>query len=276
MINVFSVDLEDYYHVYAFQDKIKFGDWKDYPSRIEVNTKKLLDMLGDTKATFFVLGWVAEHFPELVKEVHRAGHEIGSHSYDHKVIYEQSKAEFRESVRKSKEILENLTGSEVRGFRAPTFSITEKTLWALEVLIEEGFLYDSSIFPIFHDRYGVPDAERFPFRVSYSGGELVEFPISTRQFRGRNIPIGGGGYTRLLPYAFTKNGIRTLNKRNEPAVFYVHPWEIDPDQPRISSTFLGNIRHYYNLGRNETKIARLLNDFRFTSFKEILEPYFSK
>jgi len=267
------VDLEDYYHVYAFRHKIKYAEWKSQPSRIEINTERVLKLLGDIKGTFFVLGWIAKHFPNVVKAVHRAGHEIACHGLDHEPIFAQSRDEFRMSVRKTKTLLEDLTGEEVIGFRAPTFSVVEETLWALDILMEEGIKYDSSIFPISHDRYGIPIAERFPFTIRKNNMELVEFPMSTFLLLGRKFPVCGGGYTRLLPYAFTKRNIRSVNRENKPVVFYFHPWEIDHEQPRVEIGFLGGLRHYHNLDKNAEKISRLLKDFSFKPFREIIGKY---
>jgi len=267
------VDLEDYYHVYAFRHKIKYSEWENYPSRIEFNTERLLKLLGDVKGTFFVLGWIAKHYPNVVKAVQRAGHEIACHGLDHEPIFAQSREEFRMSVRETKALLEDLTGEEVLGFRAPTFSIVKETLWALDILMEEGIKYDSSIFPILHDRYGIPSAERFPFIIRKNGMELIEFPMSTFLLFGKKFPVCGGGYTRLLPYAFTKRNIQVVNKGNKPVVFYFHPWEIDYEQPRVDIGSLGKFRHYHNLDKNEEKISRLLKDFSFKPFREIIGEY---
>lgn len=270
IVNFLSVDLEEYYHVYAFSNEISYRDWRDYPSRLEFTVEKTFSLLGEIKATFFVVGWVAEHFPKIIKAIHSSGHEIGCHTYYHEAIYHQSPKDFRVSLIRSKQLLEDLTGEAVIGFRAPTFSVTEKTLWVLDILMEEGFKYDSSIFPILHDRYGIPTAERFPFKIKKNGMELIELPISTLSFLGKNVPACGGGYTRILPYSFTRGSIKSLNKEGKPAVFYFHPWEIDPDQPRIKNSLLKQVRHYYNIEQNERKIGHLLEDFSFDSFKNIL------
>lgn len=285
-VNALSIDIEDYYHAEVFN--IGMESWGEYPSRIEVNVEKVIRLLGETKATFFVLGWAAENFKGIVKKLHNAGHEIASHGYAHRLIYKQNRKEFSESVRKSKQILEDITGEEVIGYRAPTFSITRDNLWALDVLMEEGYKYDSSIFPIIHDRYGIPDAERFPFKIERRGMEIIEFPLSTVlfkkvkipfspiSFKGMNFPISGGGYMRFLPYSLIKSGFSSVNREGKPAVFYFHPWEIDADQPRLEIKLLPSIRHYYNLKKSEEKIGNLLRDFSFTSMKKVLEPYLTK
>ena len=243
------------------------------------------------KATFFVLGWVAQRFPSLVKEIHRRGHEIGCHGLNHKVIFQQSRSEFENDVRRAKELLEDITGSPVIGYRAPTYSITKKTLWAFEVLIEMGFLYDSSIFPIKHDYYGLPSAPRFPFRVFVGpGGEvefegvnkrpdasdpkpaasIMEFPLTTAIFLGSRVPVAGGGYFRLFPYSVTKFFLKRVNEVEErPFIFYFHPWEIDPDVPRIDAAGLvSKFRTYVNLGKTKSRVKDLLGEFCFSSLLE--------
>ena len=303
MFNVLTIDLEDYFQVHVFSRVIKFEDWDKYESRIERNTHRLLEILqgsgighraegigseltpnhsglaphGEARATFFVLGWLAERYPKLIKEIHNHGHEIACHGYAHRLISNQSKDEFKNDVRKSKAILEDITGEEVVGYRAPSYSITQKSQWALEVLAEEGFKYDSSIFPIHHDLYGMPEAPRFPFIISLNGGSnngtLIEFPISTVRFAGLNFPISGGGYFRLFPYAAIKRGLERINRvEGMPFIFYIHPWEIDPDQPRINSiSRKSRFRHYVNLYKTESKFKKLLTDFDFCSIKELLE-----
>ena len=276
------------------------------------------------RATFFILGWLAERYPHLIRTIKDQGHEIANHGYAHKLIYTQTKEEFRNDIRKSKAILEDITGSEVIGYRAPSYSITQKSRWALEILMEEGFKYDSSIFPIHHDFYGFPQAPRFPFLISMNGNnnfefsplnfdlhepqssvlspshsvlnsqssvnssnstnpinssnpttssKLIEFPISTIRICGQNLPISGGGYFRLFPYPLIKKGLRRINEEEErPFIFYIHPWEIDPDQPRINSiSRKSRFRHYVNLHKTESKFKKLLTDFRFSSLKNILK-----
>jgi len=265
------------------------------------------------KGTFFILGWIAERYPGLVKRIQEEGHEIACHGYAHKLIYTQSKEEFRKDIRKAKAILEDITGSEVIGYRAPSYSITNKSQWAFEVLIEEGFKYDSSIFPIHHDFYGMPDAPRFPFVISLNGNNnvefsilnfelnttqdsklitqnsqleisnsfthslinsraLIEFPLSTVKLLGQNFPISGGGYFRLFPYSLIRRGLKNINqKEQKPFIFYIHPWELDFEQPRIKEVRLrSRFRHYVNLNKTESKFKKLLSDFQFSSIKELL------
>ncbi|MGZ6434676.1 MAG: XrtA system polysaccharide deacetylase [Pseudobdellovibrionaceae bacterium] len=370
MFNILTIDLEDYFQVHAFSDIIKFEDWGNYECRIERNVERILEILSDAghnsnfktqnsklndsvpspqhlvahsfnnsltqgvKATFFVLGWIAERYPGLVKRIQKEGHEIACHGYAHKLIYTQSKEEFRQDIRKAKAILEDITGCEVIGYRAPSYSITNKSQWAFEALAEEGFKYDSSIFPIRHDFYGMPDAPRFPFIISLNGNSnsefsmlncqlntfqnsklitqrsdfkpqssvlkasdvsapqhgstaslnnslthslinskgLIEFPISTVKVLGTNFPISGGGYFRLFPYPIIKRALKSINqKENKPFIFYVHPWEFDPDQPRIKGAAnLSKFRHYVNLDKTEFRFEKLLSDFQFSTIRQIL------
>ncbi len=264
MINAMTIDVEDYFQVSAFDRVVTRAEWGSLESRVERNTDRLLGIFDEAgvSATFFVLGWVADRVPGLVGRIAAAGHEVASHGYGHRLIYEQTPGEFREDVRRAKGVLEDACGREVRGYRAPSFSIVESTRWALDVLADEGYRYDASIFPIHHDRYGIADAPRHPHHVA--GGRIVEVPASTFRVSGVNLPVAGGGYFRLLPYAWTAWGIRQLNTEEErPAVFYLHPWEIDPDQPRLPVGGLSRIRHYTNLGRTEARLRRLLRDFSF-------------
>jgi len=273
MYNAFTVDVEDYYMVSAFADVVKFEDWPGHESRVEKNINTILGLLSDhgVKATFFTLGWIAEHFPEIVRAIHAEGHEVACHGYNHRLIYDLSPEEFREDVHRAKMLLEDITGTQVIGYRAASYSIVEKTLWALDVLLEEGFLYDSSIFPIHHDRYGVPNAERFRNVIARGKGLITEFPASTYRIFGQNFPVCGGGYLRLLPLGIIKAAIRTINNReNEPAVIYMHPWEIDPGQPRIQANFRSCARHYLNLKTTLPKLKGLMNEFKFKPLSEFL------
>jgi polysaccharide deacetylase family protein (PEP-CTERM system associated) len=274
LLNALTFDVEDYYHVEAFSHLISFKDWNNYESRVTVNTNRILDVLADqgVKATFFILGWVAERFPEVVKRINAEGHEVASHGYAHKAIYKQNPEEFRQDLSKSLSILENITGTKVMGYRAPTYSIIQKTLWALEILIENGIKYDSSIFPIKHDRYGIPDADRFPHTIDRGKtGKLIEFPPSTLNVRGSNIPIAGGGYFRLYPYAFVRWAFHKLNREGYPVMFYLHPWELDPDQPRMKGiSSLTRFRHYLNLDKTAKRLKALVKDFRFAPAREVL------
>ena len=402
MFNFLTIDLEDYFQVHAFSNVIKFEDWGNYECRVERNTERLLEILDGVthnsqftihnsklnnsvpspqplvtyslnnsltqrvKATFFVLGWIAERYPGLVQRIQKEGHEIACHGYAHKLVYTQSKEEFRQDIRKAKAILEDITGNEVIGYRAPSYSITNKSRWAFEVLVEEGFKYDSSIFPIRHDFYGMPNAPRFPFVISlndannvefsvlnfefkkYQNSEfeinnsltyspinsisddsklitqnsrlkpqpsvlkvnslthslihsspdvsepqhgstaalnnsfthslihskaLIEFSISTVKVLGTNFPISGGGYFRLFPYRIIRKALKSINeKEDKPFIFYLHPWELDFEQPRINNlSFKSKFRHYVNLDKTEGRFMRLLTDFNFSSVKEIMQ-----
>lgn len=274
IVNALSVDVEDYFHVSAFERYIPREAWVGLESRVESNTARVLELFSqhDVKATMFVLGWVAERWPQLVLDICSEGHELALHGYDHRRVTSQTPDEFRADVRKSKAVLEKIAGTAVVGYRAPTYSIVEETLWALDILSEEGFLYDSSIFPVHHDRYGIPDAPRFPHKVSTrNGGHLIEFPISTLRVAGRNLPFLGGGYMRHFPPAIAHWGMRRLNRNErQPAIVYVHPWEIDPDQPRIKTSRLTAFRHYRNLNRTLPRLDALLSEFPFTTVRGVL------
>lgn len=272
-VNALTVDVEDYYQVESFADVISREDWTSWESRIERNTHKLLNMFArhNVRATFFILGWIAERHPRLAREILKAGHEIACHSYDHRLILNQEREDFRADVRRAKTLLEDITGVAVEGYRAPTYSIIKQTLWALEILIEEGFRYDSSIFPIHHDRYGVPGAKRFPYVIHCDAGEIIEFPPSTTRLAGQNLPMTGGGYFRLLPYPVFRWGVRRINRiEGQSAIFMVHAWEVDPDQPVLPGTRLNIWRHRINLRLTESRLERLLRDFRFAPVRDVL------
>ncbi|RNC67218.1 MAG: DUF3473 domain-containing protein [Desulfuromonadales bacterium] len=278
MVNALTIDVEDYFQVNAFAGVVKREAWASYPLRVAANTCRILDILDEfaVKATFFVLGWVAERVSGLVAEIRRRGHEIASHGYGHELIYQIGPKRFREDVRRSKAILEDQAGEGLKGYRAPSYSITRESLWALDILVEEGFTYDSSIFPIIHDTYGVPDAQRFPHTITTATGSIREFPLTTLPFRGMGreirLPIAGGGYLRLLPAQLIRRGIGTINeKERQPAVLYLHPWEIDPDQPRISAGLKSRFRHYLNLHRTEAKLRHLLGTIPFAPMGEVLQ-----
>lgn len=275
IVNAMTVDVEDYFHVSNFADAIRPEDWPRFESRVEANTQKVLEVLAahDVAATFFVLGWVAERYPGLVQAIRAAGHEVACHGYAHKLVYQSSPQEFRTDVRRAKKLLEDVTGTAVIGYRAPSFSVVRSSLWALDILAEEGFRYDSSIFPIRHDRYGIPDADRFPHRCRTSNGHgLAEFPISTFRILGQNLPVGGGGYFRLLPCTLTRWAIHRLNtSERKPAVLYIHPWELDPTQPRVSGSPASRFRHYVNLHTTEGKLHRLLRAFSFKGLRWLVE-----
>jgi polysaccharide deacetylase family protein (PEP-CTERM system associated) len=274
IVNAFSVDVEDYFQVAALAPAIPRESWATRESRVERNTGVILDLLAERgiRGTFFVLGWIAERHPGLIKRIAAAGHEIASHGYSHQLIYDQSPAEFREETVRSKRLLEDLCGQAVIGYRAASFSITRRSLWALDMLAELGFRYDSSIFPIRHDRYGIPGASPDPGPVrTPSGATLVEFPMSAARFLGIKVPVSGGGYFRLLPYAVTRRGLRQINdSRDRPFTFYLHPWEIDPEQPRVEVGRLSRFRHYTNLHRCEARLRQLLGEFRFAPMSEVL------
>ncbi len=306
MLNALTIDVEDYFQVHAFSNVIKYENWDNYECRIEDNTCRILEILNEfpqtssfkpqnsVKATFFILGWIAERYSHLIKEISLQGHEIASHGYNHKLIYHQTKEEFRNDIRKSKAVLEDITGIEIIGYRAPSYSITNKSRWAFEVLIEEGFEYDSSIFPIRHDFYGMPNAPRFPFIVSVNGNSsfefsmlnhdsrptlssksIIEFPTSTIRIFGQNLPISGGGYFRLFPFYFTKRGLMKINRQEKkPFVFYIHPWELDSGQPKIRGAgFKSKFRHYNNLDRTEMRFKKLLKNFQFATIREVIGQY---
>jgi polysaccharide deacetylase family protein (PEP-CTERM system associated) len=274
VVNAMSIDVEDYFQVSAFDRVVQRSLWDRMESRVVANTDRLLAMFDEfsVKSTFFVLGWVAERHPDLVRRIAASGHEVASHGYGHRLIYEQTPADFREDVRRAKRLLEDIAGAGVDGYRAPSYSVTAQSLWALDVLIEEGHTYDSSIFPIRHDRYGMPDAPRHPHVISRAAGQLAEAPPSTVRWASMNLPVAGGGYFRLLPYWWTKWGIARINRtENLPAIFYLHPWEVDPDQPRLPATGLSRFRHYRHLGKTEARLRRLMTDFRFAPVRTILE-----
>lgn len=264
--NVMSVDVEDYFQVGAFEHTIHRDDWERWPRRVEANVERILALFHrhGVKATFFTLGWVAERHPGIVRDIVGAGHELASHGYGHQRANHLSEAEFRADVTRAKGLLEDIGGVQVRGYRAPSFSIGHGNMWALDVLADTGHQYSSSIYPIAHDHYGMPDAPRFPYRPQ-SCPNLLEVPPTTVHWRGRNLPAAGGGYFRLMPYALSRWLIQRVNEQDhKPAMFYFHPWEVDPDQPRIPGAPLkSRLRHYVNLSRMEAKLARLCKDFRW-------------
>jgi polysaccharide deacetylase family protein (PEP-CTERM system associated) len=268
-----TIDVEDYFQVSAFDGVVSRTDWESYPSRVVANTQKLLDMFREhgVTATFFMLGWVADRHPGLVADIAAAGHELASHGYAHRLIYDQTPEAFREDVRRAKRTVEDLAGQAVRGYRAPSYSITSRSLWALDVLLEEGYTYDASIFPIRHDRYGIPGAPRHSHVLHRTGGSLIEAPPSTIRLGATNLPVAGGGYFRLLPYRWTQLGIRRINRaERKPAIFYLHPWEIDPEQPRLPVGAASRMRHYRGLDQTRRRLARLLSDFRFDAVNAVL------
>lgn len=265
VMNAMTVDVEDYFQVAAFENCIRREDWPRWPVRVEANTRRVLELFDRRaiKATFFVLGWVAERFPALIRDMHAAGHEIASHGFGHERLTTLTPAQFRESITRTKHLLEDIAGTAVYGYRAPSYSIGPTTLWAHEELHEAGYRYSSSVVPIHHDLYGMPAAPRFPFFTRPCG--LLEIPVTTAHGFGRNWPCGGGGYFRLLPYAVFRRGLRRVNAHEgRSGVFYFHPWEVDPQQPRVPGVALKNrVRHYLNLTRTLSRVDRLVQDFRF-------------
>lgn len=264
--NALSVDVEDYFQVQALASCFPRARWDDCASRVEQNTDQLLQLFDDAgvKGTFFTLGWIAQRHPALIRRIAGAGHELASHGYDHARVDSQTPDVFRADVRRSRQILEDTGGCAVRGYRAATFSVGPRTPWAWRVLEEEGFAYSSSIYPVARDLYGVPDAPRGPYRPA-GVRQLTEIPISTVRFLGRNFPCGGGGYFRLLPYGVSRAALARINAaERRPAVFYIHPWEVDPDQPRASGAPLkSRLRHYLNLSQTARRLQRLLAEFRW-------------
>jgi len=263
--NALTVDVEDYFQVSAFETHIRREDWDAMPCRVERNMDRILEIFAEAgvKATFFTLGWVAERYPQVVQRIVAGGHELASHGYEHVRVVNQDPKRFRADVARTKGLLEDLSGVEVKGYRAASYSIGSANLWALEVLHEEGYRYSSSIYPIRHDLYGMPEAPRFAFRPHPDG--ILEIPVTTVEIGGRKLPCGGGGYFRLLPYRVSRWAMRRVNRKDRQAcLFYFHPWEIDPDQPRQAGISVKTrVRHYLNLGRTEARLRRLLGDFRW-------------
>jgi len=271
MQNVMSIDLEDWFCVYNLSRLIPYADWDRCESRIERGTMRLLELFRkhNVEATFFVLGWVADRFPDLVKEVERGGHEIASHGYSHRLLTYMTPDEFRADLLRSLEVLARTTSQSVLGFRAPSFSLTSRTLWAVDILRESGIRYDSSVFPVgFHPDYGIVDADPSPHLLAEG---LTELPMGVADVLGRKVPCSGGGYFRLFPYAVTRLLMRRCNAQGRPVIFYLHPWELDPGQPRMEGlSWSTRFRHYNNLDRTEERLDRLLGDFSFTSARNLL------
>jgi polysaccharide deacetylase family protein (PEP-CTERM system associated) len=264
-VHHFSVDVEEYFQVAALEAVVPRSRWASYPSRVARSVDLLLELLerNGSRGTFFVLGWVADRDPDLVRRVASAGHEIASHGWDHRRVREQDPRAFRESVRRTRRFLEDLSGTAVRGFRAPSFSIVRGCEWALDVLIEEGYQYDSSLYPIRRPGYGYADGARDPHWIERPTGRLAEAPPATMSLMGARLPAGGGAYFRLLPYALVRSAFRAAERRGAPATFYIHPWELDPDQPRLTASPTTRLRHYGGLGRTRSRLERLLGEFRF-------------
>lgn len=277
-LHAMSIDLEDYFQVAALANVIQPEQWDSLPSRVERNTERLIELFDrhDVKATFFVLGWIADRYPQLVRKLAEHGHEIASHGYSHQLIYNQSPETFRAETLRSKSLLEDITGRKVVGYRAASYSITRDSLWALDILSEAGFTWDSSIFPIRHDRYGIADSPREPYSIeTASGGIIREFPLTTARVFGVSIPAAGGGYFRQFPYPVFRYLFRNASGfGRRPQMFYLHPWEIDPDQPRYNNaSWFSRFRHYTNLDRCYGRLDRLLGDFRFATVSESYNAY---
>jgi polysaccharide deacetylase family protein (PEP-CTERM system associated) len=274
--NAMTVDVEDYFHVSALAEVISRKDWGSLEFRAERSTDRLLEMFAekDVKATFFVLGWVTQKCPALIRRIHAAGHEVACHGLTHELVYRQTPEVFLDETRTSKQMLEDTIGAPVIGYRAASYSITKQSLWALDILCDLGFKYDSSIFPIAHDRYGIPGASTRPGVIAApNGARIVEFPLSTKEMLGRRVPIAGGGYFRLFPYWFTRWALRSLTADQQSFAFYLHPWEIDPEQPRVQASLLSRFRHYNNLHKCEARLHALLDDFRFAPMRDVLRPH---
>ncbi len=282
----FTVDVEEFFQVSALESQVDRGSWDLIASRVEIGTRKLLELMADRnqRGTFFTLSWVAERAPDLVREIAALGHEVASHGTDHRKVTSLTRREFRESVHTSKAILEDLTGSAVYGYRAPSFSIVRGTEWALDVLVEEGYRYDSSLFPVRRPGYGFAGGRRDPYRLDTSAGPLDEIPPATVKLGPAVVPAGGGAYFRLLPYRLVSAALSAAERRGVPGTFYIHPWELDPGQPRLDVPFLTTVRHYGGLSKTAGRLNRLLSNFRFQpiattlglplsgSAKEVLPP----
>lgn len=269
MLNAITIDFEDWYQGL----EIPSDGWHRFEDRMARGGRRILELLAaaKTRGTFFVLGAVAERHPDLVKEIAGAGHEIASHGHSHTLVYRQSPAAFREELRRSIGMLQEITQTPVVGYRAPFFSITKESLWALDVLAEEGIRYDSSVYPTRNPRYGIPDAPRLPHVIETNGGPIQELPISTLEVRGQRIPVGGGAYFRIWPYALTRKAFQALNRQSQAALFYLHPWEVDPDHPRIDVPKRIALTHYINLRATESRLERLLRDFAFAPVREVFD-----
>lgn len=270
MKNALSIDLEEWFCGYILEQGLAKENWDKQELRVVENTRQLLRILTrhNAKATFFVLGWLARRAPYLVREVDRAGHEIATHGYSHKLITDMTPEEFESDLKKSLDAISRLSAHKILGFRAPHFTITRKTMWALDILVRHGIQYDSSVFPIgLHPDYGISDAQLDIYRIT---PDIIEVPLSTVSVLGVRIPCGGGGYFRLYPYRLTKSLLDRCNRKGRPAVFYLHPWELDPHQPRLKLPYLSRFRHYNNLDKTSYRLNRLLEDFEFTTIREVL------
>ena len=270
----FTVDVEDYFQVSGFAETIRPEDWDQYECRVERNTHTVLDIAAKAgvRGTFFILGWVAERYPKLVEEIRSAGHEVGCHSMWHQLVYELGPDRFRRDLIDARDVLQNILGEPITLYRSPSFSITRRSLWALEILIEEGFHTDSSIYPIRHDRYGIKDAPLAPHVIQTPVGPVREFPGTVCELGNLRVPVGGGGYLRLFPWHVTKWMLNKIRSHGRPLNVYIHPWEFDPEQPRIQASLKSRFRHYQNLSTTTSKIERMLDQFSLTTMSQILEP----
>jgi polysaccharide deacetylase family protein (PEP-CTERM system associated) len=267
---ILTFDVEEYFQVENFKPVIKRGDWHDFESRLHIGIDKIMAVLGqyDAKATFFFLGCVAEKHPDVVKRLSDAGHEIASHGYGHDLVYNLTEEKFREDVRRSLNILAEITNKKVLSYRAPCFSISKKTPWAYTVLASMGIEFDASLFPMHHDRYGLPSTKRFPYMITTAEGDMLEIPIATAELWGKRIPFAGGGYFRAMPFWTIKQCMHQVNKCDQPVVMYFHPWEFDPKQPRVKTNALASFRHYMNLNKTENKLRSIMNGNEFMTVAE--------
>ena len=272
-INALTIDVEDYFQVSAFESEIDRTTWDKYECRVVSNTHQILRLLQERgiKATFFVLGWVADRFPDLVRDIHSDGHEVASHGYWHRLVYQQTPDEFREDLVRSRDVLEEIVGEPVVSYRAPSFSITKQSLWAIQILAEERFQIDSSIYPVYHDRYGIPGANPRVHAIKTEAGDVCEFPVAIHELGPLSLPVSGGGYFRLYPLRWSIHCLSRINRRKQqPFVFYIHPWELDPDQPRLPiRSRTARFRHYVNLGTTGRKFGALLDHFKFAPLREV-------
>ena len=273
-MHLLSFDVEEYFHVEGARHAVAPTEWDSFEKRLGPCVRDLLDLLEahSITATFFVLGWVAQHHPEFVQAIAQGGHEVASHGMTHSMLTRLTPKQFRDELQTSRKLLEDISGTQVVGYRAPTFSITRQTSWAIDVLVDAGYTFDSSIFPIRHDRYGIPDAPRWAHRaVGPGGGEIIEIPPLTLRMCGMNLPVGGGGYLRLLPSVLIRRGLKVAEKLRQPGMIYLHPWEFDPDQPVLPMGRISRWRHRVNLHKTEAKLSRLLKGFAFGSVADFLK-----